>query len=73
MMDEKKSCGCGGKGKHCQDATGGATGGGLDRATEYHRIIESFEVLSVPRDIQVLIREALDSKQWDCNVKFRIM
>ena len=39
--------------------------GGLDRAVERHRIIESFEVLSVPEDIQTLIREALDSDQWD--------
>ena len=46
---------------------------GLDRATERHRIIESFEVLSVPEDIQALIGEALDSEKWDCNVKFRIM
>jgi len=46
---------------------------GLDREKERHRIIESFEVLSVPEDIQTLIREALDSNNWDCNVKFRIM
>jgi hypothetical protein len=26
---------------------------------------ESFEVLSVPEDIQALIREALDSDKWD--------
>ena len=70
---KKPPCGCSGKRKTAQTATGGATEGGLDRATEYHRIIESFDVLSVPRDIQVLIREALDSKSWDCNVKFRIM
>ena len=38
---------------------------GLDRATEYRRIIESFDVLSVPADIQTLIREALDSDKWD--------
>ena len=38
---------------------------GLDRATERHRIIESFDVLSVPADIQSLIREALDSDKWD--------
>ena len=38
---------------------------GLDRSTERHRIIESFDVLSVPADIQALIREALDSDKWD--------
>ena len=38
---------------------------GLDRATEYRRIIESFDVLNVPADIQALIREALDSDKWD--------
>ena len=46
---------------------------GLDRENERHRIIESFDVLDVPEDIQALIREALDSDKWDCNVKFRIM
>jgi len=61
---KKPPCGCSGKRKTPQEATGGATRDGLDRA-EYHRIIESFDVLSVPRDIQVLIREALDSKSWD--------
>ena len=68
MRDEcqkKPHCGCSGNLKSDQKATGGATGGGLDRATEYHRIIESFDVLNVPRDIQVLIREALESKSWD--------
>ena len=38
---------------------------GLDRETEYRRIIESFDVLSVPGDVQALIREALDSDKWD--------
>ena len=38
---------------------------GLDRAKEYRRVIESFEVLDVPADIQALIREALDSSLWD--------
>ena len=38
---------------------------GLDKAKEYQRIIESFDVLSVPADIQTLIREALDSDKWD--------
>ena len=38
---------------------------GLDRETERRRIIESFEVLDVPADIQALIREALDSDKWD--------
>ena len=68
MNDErnkKKSCGCCCKGKTAQEAAGGATGDGLDRATEHHRIIESFDVLSVPHDIQVLVREALDSTKWD--------
>ena len=65
MRDGKKSCGCRGKRNQCQNTAGGANDGGLDRATEYHRIIESFEVLSVPRDIQILVREALDSKHWD--------
>ena len=37
----------------------------LDRLTEYHRIIESFDVLNVPPEIQAEIREALDSKEWD--------
>jgi hypothetical protein len=40
-------------------------GTGLDRRVEYHRIIESFDVFSVPADIQTLVREALDSGQWD--------
>jgi hypothetical protein len=62
---KKPPCGCVDKQKKCQKATGGASGPGLDRTTEYHRIIESFEVLSVPRDIQIMIREALDSKHWD--------
>ena len=38
---------------------------GLDRATEHRRIIESFDVLDVPKDVQDLIVEALDSEQWD--------
>ena len=62
---KKKTCGCRCKRNGGQEATGGATGTGLNRAAEYHRIIESFDVLSVPRDIQALIREALDSKKWD--------
>jgi hypothetical protein len=37
----------------------------LDRETERRRVIESFDVLSVPEDIQALIREALDSDKWD--------
>jgi hypothetical protein len=65
MRDEPKTCVCHGKQRMTQKASGEAIGDGLDRATEYHRIIESFDVLSVPRDIQVLIREALDSKSWD--------
>ncbi|MEI8352114.1 MAG: hypothetical protein WCG36_07365, partial [bacterium] len=68
MNDErgkKKTYGCSCKRKTAQAAPGGATGDELDRATEYHRIIESFDVLNVPRDIQALVREALDSKSWD--------
>ena len=38
---------------------------GLDRETERHRILESFDVLSVPEDVRTLIREALDSDKWD--------
>ena len=38
---------------------------GLDRQTEYRRIVESFDVFGVPADIQALIREALHSEQWD--------
>jgi len=38
---------------------------GLDRQTEYNRIIESFDVLNVPADIQADIREALESQVWD--------
>ncbi|MEI6787713.1 MAG: hypothetical protein WCL49_04455 [bacterium] len=64
-QDKKRTCGCSCKRKTAQATPGGATEGGLDRATEYHRIIESFDVLNVPRDIQVLVREALDSKSWD--------
>ena len=37
----------------------------LDPRVEYARIIESFDVLSVPADVQALIREALDSPKWD--------
>ena len=62
MNVERRACGCSGKRKGGQEAAGGAIGAGLDRATEYHRIIESFDVLSVPRDIQALVREALESK-----------
>ena len=38
---------------------------GLDRVTERRRIIESFDVLSVPEAIQAEIREALDSDKRD--------
>ena len=37
----------------------------LDRQTEYNRIIESFDVLSIPPAMQAEIREALDSPVWD--------
>jgi hypothetical protein len=33
--------------------------------TEYKRIMESFTVLSVPASVRVLVREALDSTEWD--------
>ena len=39
--------------------------GAMNREVERHRIIESFDVFSVPEDIQTLIREALDSAKWD--------
>ncbi len=61
----KKTCGCCGGRNGGQAAAGGATGTGLNRMTEYHRIIESFDVLSVPVGIRMLVREALDSTQWD--------
>ena len=38
---------------------------GLDRETERRRILQSFDVFSVPEGIQALIMEALDSDQWD--------
>jgi len=38
---------------------------GLDRRTEHQRIIESFDVFSIPADIQALIREAMHSDKWD--------
>ena len=38
---------------------------GLDRETEWRRISQSFDLFSVPDDIQALIREALDSDKWD--------
>ena len=38
---------------------------GLNKDKEYQRIIESFDVLSVPADIQALIRDALESDKWD--------
>ena len=50
-------CGILGLGRGCST--------GLDRQREYTRIIESFDVLIVPKDIRALIREALDSKKWD--------
>ena len=37
----------------------------LDRQREYRRIIDSFEVLDIPEDMRVEIREALDSDKWD--------
>jgi hypothetical protein len=44
---------------------GKGTSVGLDRKTEYQRIVASFAVLDVPADVQALIREALDSDKWD--------
>ena len=35
------------------------------RRVERHRIVESFDVFSVPAGIQAEIREALDSAAWD--------
>jgi hypothetical protein len=37
----------------------------LDRETERRRIMESFEVLNIPADVQALVVEALDSDKWD--------
>ena len=53
------SCRCGNL------SLGKGRSGGLDRENERYRIIESFNVLNVPEDIQALIREALDSEKWD--------
>ena len=50
-------CGILGLGKGCSE--------GLERDTERRRIIESFDVLSIPADIQALVVEALDSDKWD--------
>ena len=63
-MKKTTVCACGGR---CggQETSGGTTGGKLDRMTEYRRIMESFEVLSVPVAVRVLVREALDSRDWD--------
>ena len=47
------------------DAGPDAQAAQLARLVEYNRIIESFDVLSVPAEIQALIREALDSPKWD--------
>ncbi len=68
MKDEqiqKKTRGCRCGQDKGQEASGGASGVGLDRKIERHRIIESFDVLNVPKDVQTLIREALDSTEWD--------
>ena len=51
------ACGVLGFGKgHC---------GELDRRTEYHRIIESFDVLDIPGDVQNSILQALHAPEWD--------
>jgi hypothetical protein len=33
--------------------------------TEYQRIMHSFEFLNIPTSVRVLVREALDSREWD--------
>ena len=38
---------------------------GLDRKVELHRILDSFDVFSIPAPIRAEIREALDSPLWD--------
>jgi hypothetical protein len=38
---------------------------GLSRRIELDRILMSFDVLAVPKDIRVLILEALNSDKWD--------
>ena len=38
---------------------------GLSRKIELDRILMSFDVLNVPKDIRVLILEALNSDKWD--------
>jgi hypothetical protein len=35
------------------------------RAVEYHRIVESFDVFSVPAEMRLEILEAVDSPAWD--------
>ena len=52
-------------GRHGVCGLGKGRSGGLDRERERNRVIESFDVFSVPEDIQALIREALDSAHWD--------
>jgi hypothetical protein len=52
-----RECGCKGP--------GGAQAAGLDRRTEYHRVIDSFDVFSIPARMRAEIREALDSPLWD--------
>jgi hypothetical protein len=35
------------------------------RLSEYCRILKSFDVFNIPDELQALILEALDSKEWD--------
>ena len=58
-MSPCRGCGQG------QKAAGAPTSGGLDCETEYRRVIESFDVFSIPAPMRAEIREALDSPLWD--------
>ena len=64
---DEKGCGC----KPCggreagQEPAGGANGVKLNRMTEYQRIIQSFELLNIPFSVRALVREAVDSPEWD--------
>ncbi len=63
----EKGCGC----KPCggreagQEPAGGANGVKLNRLTEYQRIIRSFDLLNIPFSVRALVREAVDSPEWD--------
>ena len=62
---KKKTCGCCGGRDKGQAATGGANDAKLSRMAEYQRIMHSFEFLNIPASVRVLVREALDSPDWD--------